>query len=89
MSYTANFENATAVFDSSAEHALTLAQDGESKPVELEDAMGYEKEIAYFLDCVKNNRQPEIVTMRDAAEAVRLIEAEVQSVRSGTPVSLG
>ncbi|MBX2852704.1 MAG: Gfo/Idh/MocA family oxidoreductase [Phycisphaeraceae bacterium] len=88
MQYTANFENATAEFDSAAEHALTLSQDGEAKPVELEDGMGYDYEIAYFLDCVRNNSQPQIVTMQDAANAVRLIEAEVQSVRSGAPVSL-
>lgn len=88
MQYTANFENATAEFDSSAEHALTLAQNGENKPVELEDGMGYDYEIAYFLDCVRNNSQPAIVTMQDAANAVRLIEAEVQSLRSGAPVPL-
>ena len=88
MQYTANFENATAEFDSSAEHALIIAQGGEIEPVELEDGMGYDYEIAYFLECVRNNRQPETVTMQDAANAVRLIEAEVQSVRSGAPVTL-
>lgn len=88
MQYTANFENATAEFDSSAEHALTVAQGGEIEPIDLKDGMGYDYEIAYFLDCVRNNRQPETVTMQDAANAVRLIEAEVQSVRSGTPVTL-
>ena len=88
MQYTANFENATAEFDSGADDPLTLAQGGESKPVELEDGMGYDHEIAYFLDCVRHNKQPEIVTMQDAANAVRLIEAEVQSVRSGTAVTL-
>lgn len=88
MQYTANFEHATAEFDSSAEHALTLAKDGHRSPVVLDAGMGYDHEIAYFLDCVRNNRRPGIVTMRDAANAVRLIEAEVQSVRSGKPVAL-
>ena len=88
MQYTANFEQATAEFDSSAEHALTLYQDGEGKPVELDQGMGYDHEIAYFLDCVKNNRKPETVTCIDAANAVRLVEAEVQSVRSGGRVTL-
>lgn len=88
MQYIANFEQATAEFDSSAEHALILFQDGEAKPVELEDGMGYEREIAYFLDCVRSSRQPEIVTMRDAADAVKLIEAEVESVRRGASVAL-
>jgi len=88
MQYTANFENATAEFDSSAEHALMLFKDGIGERVALEDGMGYDHEIAYFLDCVRNNKQPTVVTMQDAANAVRLIESEVQSVRRGTPVSL-
>lgn len=88
MQYAANFENATAEFDSNSDNPLKLYQDGETKLVELEGGMGYDHEIAYFLDCVRNNKQPEIVTMQDAANAVRLIEAEVQSVRSGAPVTL-
>lgn len=89
MQYIVNFEKATAEFDSSAEDALKLSEGGESKAIEIDPAMGYDHEIAYFLDCVKNNRKPTTVTMRDAAEAVRLVEAEVQSVRSGGAVSLG
>lgn len=89
MQFIANFENASAVFDSSAENALMLAQDGENNPVELEGGMGYDHEIGYFLECVREGKQPETVTLQDAANAVRLIEAEVQSVRSGSPVSLG
>lgn len=88
MQYTANFENATAEFDSNSDHPLRLYKDGETENIELEDGMGYDHEIAYFLDCVRNNRQPEIVTMHDAANAVRLIEAEVESVRSGVTVTL-
>lgn len=88
MQYMVNFQNATAVFDSSASDALMLSTEGETKPVELDPAMGYDLEIAYFLDCVKNNREPKTVTMRDAAQAVRLVEAEVESVGSGGAVSL-
>lgn len=89
MSYTVNFENATAVFDSGGHGPLRLSQDGETTTVELEEGMGYDHEIAYFIDCVAKNRQPQTVTLRDGAEAVRLVEAEVESVRSGAAVSLG
>jgi predicted dehydrogenase len=88
MQFSANFEHASAEFDSNSDAPLKLFQDGEAKPVDLEAGMGYDHEIAYFLDCVRNNRQPEIVTMQDAANAVKLIEAEVQSVRTGGPVKL-
>lgn len=88
MQYSANFEKASAEFDSNSDQPLKLYQDGQANPIELPEGMGYDHEIAYFLDCVKNNRQPQIVTMQDAANAVRLIEAEVESVRSGTTITL-
>ena len=88
MSYTVNFERATAMYDSADEQPLTLSQNDEKKPVELEEGMGYDHEIAYFVDCVANGREPQRVTMRQAAESVRLIEAEVKSVANGAEVSL-
>lgn len=88
MQYMVNFEHASAVFDSSANAPLIVSQDGKSTPIQLDPTMGYQHEIAYFLDCVRSGKQPETVTLREAAEAVRLIEAEVQSVRSGEPVGL-
>ena len=88
MQYTVNFDRATAVFDSSAKEPLLLYESGKPvHPVEMESAMGYEREIAYFIQCVRDNRQPEIVTLQDAAEAVRLVEAELESIRIGWPVA--
>ncbi len=88
MRYTVNFERATAVFDLAAEHPLTLHEPGkEAQPIELEPGMGYAHEIAYFLDCVRKGEAPSVVTMRDAARAVRIIEAEAQSIASGEPVT--
>ncbi|MEM9414712.1 MAG: Gfo/Idh/MocA family oxidoreductase [Planctomycetota bacterium] len=90
MRYLVNFENATAVFGEEGDTPLRLIEAGkEPVYVELEDAMGYELEIAYFMACVKNGTAPERVTMQDAANAVRIVEAEVQSVRNGGPVALG
>jgi predicted dehydrogenase len=89
MQYMVNFEQATATFDSASDRPLTLSKDGETKDIELESGMGYDHEIAYFVDCIKQGKKPQRVTMRDGAEAVRLIEAEVESVKSGGPVALG
>ena len=75
MQFTVNFEHATATFDSGADEPLRLAQNGEEKPIELEEGMGYDHEIGYFLACVRAGKKPQTVTMHDAAEAVRLIEA--------------
>jgi predicted dehydrogenase len=88
MRYHVNFERATAVFDAGASPQLSLHRDGKSEEVALGNEMGYHEEIAYFLKCVSEGRRPETVTLRDAAEAVRIVEAEVQSVKSGQAVML-
>ncbi|MEM1354148.1 MAG: Gfo/Idh/MocA family oxidoreductase [Planctomycetota bacterium] len=87
MAFTVNFEHATAEFGA-GEKPLTLYRDGKAEPVEIEPGMGYDYEIGYFIECVKSGRQPETVTMLDAANAVRIVEAEVESVNTGRPVSL-
>ncbi|MEM8494897.1 MAG: Gfo/Idh/MocA family oxidoreductase [Planctomycetota bacterium] len=89
MEYTVNFERATAVFDLAAEQPLTLIrEDRPAEPVVLPEGMGYEHEISYFLDCIAEGRTPQRVTLTSAAESVRLIEAEVQSVDTGQAVQL-
>ena len=75
MSYQVNFENATAVFNG----GLKLYQNGEAKDVPLSSQMGYAIEIAYFVECIEKGTAPTIVTLEDAAESVRLVEAECRS----------
>lgn len=91
MQYTVNFERATAIFDLSASPSpLRLVKDGKSEPVELPSGMGYEYEIAYVLDCIAKNESPKVVTLRDAAVSVAIVEAEAKSIASGqvTPVKV-
>lgn len=86
MQYTVNFEKATAIFDLGAAHQLTVVQDGKVKPVTVKPGMGYEHEIAYFLDCIRKGRRPRAVEPASAALSVKIVEAEVRSLRSGKPV---
>ena len=88
MHYTVNFERATMVFDMNATNPLVVYEGGEARPVALEKALGYQLEIEYFLRCVAGKTQPETVTLRDAAEAVRIVEAEVESAKAGLAVEL-
>ena len=83
MRYHVNFERATAVFDASAESPLMLYQNGKAEAVAIGKEIGYQAEIEYFLHCIAAKRRPETVTLRDAAEAVKWVEAEVESVMSG------
>jgi len=91
MRYTANFERATAVYDlgASADSPLTLYVPGrEPEAVPLESGLGYDHEIAYLIECIRHDRRPDRVTLREAAEAIRIIEAEAESVKTGRTVNL-
>ncbi len=89
MHYTINFEKATAVFDMTADNQLMLYQrGGDPAPVALPDAMGYDLEIEYFIKCIEAGKQPQIVTMQDAANTIRIVEAETASIRQGGRVDL-
>jgi predicted dehydrogenase len=88
MQYTVNFEKATAVFDLGAPDQLRLIQQGKSKPVAVKKGMGYQHEIAYFLECVRTGRRPRTVEPASAALSVKIVEAEVRSLKSGRPVKV-
>jgi len=84
LRYTAIFEKATAVYDIGAENTLLVYRPGrEPEPVPLDLTPGYDHEIGYLVDCIREGRRPQKVTLRDAADAVRIVEAESRSVRSG------
>ena len=88
MHYAVNFERATAVFNLAEESPLTLYEPGEDpRKIELDPGMGYLHEIAYFLDCIRENRAPQRVTLAQAAASVRLIEAEARSMQTGSRVA--
>jgi predicted dehydrogenase len=75
MQYTVNFENATATFDlARGDRSVHLHQDGSTTEVDLPRAgtMGYEHELAYFIDRVRQGQPADRVTLRDAAASVAL-----------------
>jgi predicted dehydrogenase len=45
-----------------------------------------EAEISYFLDCIRQDRRPEIVTLEDAREGLAACDAIRESLRTGTLV---
>lgn len=48
----------------------------------------YEQEIAHFIDCIRTGREA-IVTARDAAKALEIARAAVESAQSGKAVFIG
>ncbi|MCE9612903.1 MAG: Gfo/Idh/MocA family oxidoreductase [Lentisphaerae bacterium] len=86
MQYTVNFERATVVFDLAAKDQLTLVIGGKQTPVKVKAGMGYEHEIAYFMDCIRKGVRPRAVEPASAALSVKIVEAEIRSARTGKPV---
>ena len=90
MSYTVNFEKATADFDlSRGPDALKLFEDGRKpKVVRCKGDDGYTGELRHMIDSILAGQPPTIVTPEDALSAVQICEAEEKSIRLGRPVRL-
>ena len=88
MQYTVNFENATADFDLSREQPLRVTQNGQTTTIDCGQGYGYAAELRYFIDCVKKNERPSVVTADDAVRSIKIVEAEVKSARTGEIVRI-
>ncbi len=62
--------------------------DAEPYTPEVASQTGYERELAYFVQCMENDQPPERVTPQSARESVRVIMAEQQSAETGEVVRL-
>jgi predicted dehydrogenase len=104
MSLLVACEKGTIRFDSSQAPSLVAypASGGESVPKmpappavttlkgagNIEAPAGYFNEISYFVDCVKTDGSPEVVTLEDARQAVRICLAARESARTGKIIDL-
>ncbi len=71
------------------EHYLLLHEPGRpSQPLPHEPRDMYEAEVAYFVDCVKNDIPPAVVTPQDARLAVQTSLAVVRALEEGHTVRL-
>ncbi len=84
MSARLRFEGATADFNTTQSPTVTvyLAEGGTETP-ELPQADAYVEELRYFIDCVATGRPPLRVPPVESANAVRIVQAEIASVKAG------
>ncbi len=90
MSYTVNFERATADYDiARGQEALRLSEAGQSMRVVPFDAPdGYVGELRHFVECVRAGQPAGVVTARDGLTSVEICGAEEQSVTTRQVVVL-
>lgn len=80
MGYRVNFEQGNAVFD-----GATLKINPNDAPgfaVDLPKDDGYYRELVYFLEGIRHDRELEVCLPESAAESVDLVEAEVISANA-------
>jgi predicted dehydrogenase len=96
MSYRVIFEKATVDYRldrSDAPLMLYRKATGrgkapEPKAVKVPAGDGYKAEMNYLTKCIRTGTVPEVVTAAEAAESIRIVEAEAKSVLSGKQVRL-
>lgn len=90
MSYTVNFERATADYDlSRGANSLRLFHEGNpAETITCAGPDGFVRELQYMVAAIQENKRPTVVTARDGLTAVEICEAEEESIRSGGVVRL-
>lgn len=90
MTYTVNFERATADFDSGrGADALKFFEDGQPpRTIPCEGGDGYIGELTHMVESIRTGQPPTIVTPADGLSAVEICEAEERSVKTGQIVRL-
>ena len=83
MSFCAIFEDATLEMGYTDGDLTLIRGEGGSTKMELSDETGHDREIAYFLDCVRTGREPEKCTPFSTRETMRIALAEEQSALAG------
>lgn len=74
--------------DMGSDSLVMVYEPGHAYRLEAEGGDAYEKQITYFVDCVRNNRAATIGTAEQARLAVKLSNATRQSLETGKVVSL-
>jgi predicted dehydrogenase len=104
MGFEAVFEQGSLAYDSNAKAPLTLVREGRSPKVlevgqagpkessrvegNISSLGGYFNELEYFTNCLKANQAPQIATLAQASESIRVLCAELASAQSGAPVGV-
>ncbi len=85
MEYTVSVEGGTVEFSSAGRSPTLYTPDGAETPLDGGVQDGYESEIAYFIACANNRRQPDLCPPRESADAVKImllmLEARARSGR--------
>ncbi len=87
MTFSIAMEKAT--LDMTRELILTLYPvKGKAQAVKVPQGDGYEHELKHFVDCIRRGKASDVVSPESALQSVKLVEAEIASVKSGKAVAI-
>ncbi|MBN1427075.1 MAG: Gfo/Idh/MocA family oxidoreductase [Anaerolineae bacterium] len=69
-------------------HLLLFENGKPNQPIPIDPGDGYERELAYFVDCVDKGREPTIITGAEARLAVQVAQASARSLETGGIVAI-
>jgi predicted dehydrogenase len=89
MSFNIVLEKAAIVYDCTRSPAFKVCpSEGDAFTPEIASGDGYSNEIAHFIQAVRGETVPPIITPEQSVDSVRLVLAEKQSAKTGEKVSL-
>ena len=90
MQFRIHMEKATMTFGMGADPDLAVHPlKGKSRKPRVARGDGYQRELAYFVDCIRKGKKPKVVTPESSAANLRIIEAELKSAAAnGKPVKV-
>ena len=89
MSFKIMLEDATLLYSSAQQPTFKIfPKEGEMIIPEIEDGDGYSFEIQHFVDFISGKSVQSVISPEQSADAVKIIEAEKESVRQRTKIQL-
>ncbi len=89
MSFNLVLERATVVYDCTRQPAFRVCPNqGAAFTPSLKEGDGYVRQIDHFARSVRGEPVPPVITLEQSRDSVRLVEAEMESIRSGRPVPI-
>jgi predicted dehydrogenase len=81
------FEKGCIEYDSTGQNTLAVYRPGKEKEYpSIEYGDGYQRQIDYFIKCILENTEPDIVTLEDAKNALFLTLKSKESLEKGIEI---
>jgi predicted dehydrogenase len=89
MSFNLALERASVAFDSTRQPTFRVCpRDGAAFAPPLPGGDAYALQIDHFARAVRGEAVPPVIPLDQSRESVRIVEAELESMRKGEPVTL-